>query len=334
MKAFLCFALPLLWLGSSCERLWLRPGAEVTPETVFDEAWSFSDAHYSFFAFKGIDWDAAYATYRPQIRADMPDTALFRVIADMLYTLRDGHVNLRTPFDRSRNWSWYLHAPPNFSYDLLERHYWQGRERFVGPLVVYDFGDVGYVWYESFSQTLTEAHWNEVMASFADKKGLILDLRNNGGGSISNAYTIAGRFVSEPTVLARTQVKEGPGHEDFSALRDIEVAPRGDSAFTRPVAVLVNRRSYSATNFLATFLSALPQVTLVGDSTGGGGGAPAFTELPNGWNLRVSSTRLFALDGTNVEDGLAPDIAVDLDSLEAQQGRDSMLERALALIRE
>ncbi|MCB0638398.1 MAG: hypothetical protein KDC54_17330, partial [Lewinella sp.] len=66
---------------------------------------------------------------------------------------------------------------------------------------------------------------------------------------------------------------------------------------------------------------------------GGGGGAPSYTELANGWTLRVSNTQLEAPDGFNVEDGIPPDVQVDMDEADRDEGKDTILERALELIR-
>ena len=103
--------------------------------------------------------------------------------------------------------------------------------------------------------------------------------------------------------------------------------------FTKPVMLLTNRSCYSATTFFTTYMQNLPNVTTVGDWTGGGGGAPSFTELANGWNLRVSNTALFTPDGFNVEDGVPVDVPVDMDETDVDNGMDTILEKALELIR-
>ena len=62
------------------------------------------------------------------------------------------------------------------------------------------------------------------------------------------------------------------------------------SAGKRKVVVLTNRHSYSATNDFVNSMRCFPNVTLVGDKTGGGSGLPFSSELPNGWGVRFSAS--------------------------------------------
>lgn len=331
MYKFLLIA--ILCLFVACEQVLLQPEPGDDPESLFTEAWTFVDREYAFFKFKNIDWDAEYDRYKSRIRPDMSEEELFQVLADLLFVLRDGHVNLESPFDRSRNWEWYLNSPENFNYSLLERNYFLGEEQFVGPLVVKDFGDVGYVYYGSFLRTVEDRHIDYVVDRFQDKKGLIFDIRNNGGGSVSNVDVLTSRFTTREAVVAKIRYKNGPEHEDFTPFFGLKVKPEGSQAFTKPIILLTNRKSYSASNRFTQYMQELPQVTVVGDTTGGGGGAPAFTHLANGWLLRVSATQQFTLKDFNVEDGIPPDIQVSLPPRDEIRGVDSILERALAELR-
>ena len=335
-------------LFGSCELLFMAPVPDTSPQSIFDQVWQFADTEYSFFELKAINWDEVYGTYQPQVRANMNAQELFDLLAQMLYELRDGHVNLRSPFDFSRNWQWFLDYPQNFDYTVLERAYFQGNEQYVGPFVVCDFGDVVYAYYGSFGSTVTDSHLDYLFTTFAERDGLILDVRDNGGGSISNAYRIANRFVAERTVVGYQVYKNGPAHDSFTEPEAVVLEPPpGAVLWEKPVVVLTNRSSYSATNLFAALMVDLHEdpdpdrVTLMGDTTGGGGGIPAFTELTNGWVLRVSAHQFF-LPGEpedfNVELGIPPDIKVDMapleiDPAEPENSSDTILEAALAWIR-
>ncbi|MFK7923982.1 MAG: S41 family peptidase [Bacteroidia bacterium] len=333
------FLLSFLFLAS-CEQLFLKEESQNTPTAIFEDAWNFADQEYSFFAYKGVDWDEVKSRYQPLVNDNMSEEELFEVLADMLFELRDGHVNLRSDFDRSRNWTWYLNSPPNFSLPLLERSYFKSEQQFWGPFTVYDFEDVGYMRYSSFGDGISNGVLDDILTRFAERKGLIIDLRDNGGGSLGNAQTFVRRFAEQEQTIGRWRFKSGPGHEEFTDWEDVSVTPAKDGEdalrphFYGPVMVLTNRLSYSATTFFTQYMRELPNVTILGDTTGGGGGAPSFTELANGWVLRVSATQLEALDGFNVEDGIPPDVQIDLDPVDEANGIDTILEEALRLIRE
>ena len=100
------------------------------------------------------------------------------------------------------------------------------------------------------------------------------------------------------------------------------------------MALLTNRSTFSAANNFASVMSKLPQVTLIGDCTGGGSGMPFSSELPCGWAYRFSASPVYDADMRLTEFGVKPDIYVDLDPEQALKGIDTMLETALDYIRD
>lgn len=335
MKKYILILLALALTFSGCEAFLIPPDSGSSQTAIFDEAWHFADRHYTFFDYKGIDWDDARARYEPLVNDSISDDSLFNVLAAMLYELRDGHVNLASDFNVSRNARWYLDSPPNFDADLLERSYFREEEEYAGPFVLYDFGDVGYVRYSSFLNTITWSNLNYLMQRFGDREGWIIDIRNNGGGSLLNAYTFAELFTADTVAFGQMQVKNGPNHADLSAPMEELIQPDPeDTTFTKPLVLLTNRSSYSASNTFTLMMQSLPQVTMIGDTTGGGGGAPADTELANGWILRVSGTVLRDPSGFNVENGIPPDEGVTLTQADEAAGVDPIIERALQILRE
>ncbi|MEN0045771.1 MAG: S41 family peptidase [Bacteroidota bacterium] len=341
IQHILLFLTPLLFYN--CETVFFEEETPFTAQAIFDEAWEFADREYSFFEYKEIDWNAVRAEYDSRIDSVMNREDLFDVIADMLFELRDGHVNLRSSFDRSRNWRWFLDYPPNYNFDVLERNYFKEEQQFVGAFIVHDFEDVGYMHYRSFSSTASEGALNYIMEKFKNHKGIIVDIRDNGGGSSGNVTRIARRFTQESILVGRERYRNGIGHNDFSEWENVRLEPYEPDSdiendtiayhFTKPVVLLTNRSCYSAASFFTQYMKALPNVTVMGDWTGGGGGAPTFTELANGWILRVSNTQFESPDGFNIEDGIPPDEQVGLRQEDEIAGIDTILEEALAFLR-
>ena len=328
-KSTFLLLLSLPFVLSGCERLFIKDDPADDPVTNFEVMWSTIDKKYSFFEYKNIDWDSIYHVYRPMITPDMPPHRLFNVLAEMLYELEDGHVNLVSFFDISRNWEWYLNSPENFDYSVLERNYLRDDYEITGPFRNRFFDSVGYIYYGSFSSGFSSGQLDYLMDKFKDTKGLIIDIRHNGGGSVLYTDSLANRFAPQEQVVLYEQYKDGPAHNDFTDLFPIYVMPRETDQYLKPVVVLMNRHSYSASTFFAGKMAALPNVILMGDTTGGGGGIPIDYELPNGWRFRFSASQTFTPDGLNIEGGVPPDIAVAMTQADIANGVDPILEAAI-----
>ncbi len=317
-------------LFSSCENLFMEDDPANKPEENFEILWKFVDEKYSFFEYKNINWKQVYHKYRPMVGENTSEAELFDIMSDMLYELRDGHVNLFSDFDISRNWNFFTDRPQNFNYTVIERNYLKDDYKITGPLfnTILDT-NIGYIYYSSFVNTISEDNIDYVLHRFSQMKGIIIDVRNNGGGNPYNAFLIASRIADTKRKVYRTYLKNGPGHEDFSEPNDVYIEPEGDIGFTKKVAILTNRSSYSATTFFAAMMKAFPNVVLIGDTTGGGGGMPAGGEMANGWSFRVSASRTFMPDGYNIEGGVPPHIQINTSPLDEANGIDSIIEKAI-----
>jgi len=73
----------------------------------------------------------------------------------------------------------------------------------------------------------------------------------------------------------------------------------------------------------------LPNVVVVGDQTGGGGGLPMNSELPNGWMVRYSACPMYDANMQNIEFGISPDIKVDMSHTDMDKGIDTIIETAI-----
>lgn len=307
------------------------------PQGNFEALWTIIDEHYYFLDEKGIDWDAVHDTYACRIGPEMTREELFIVCADMLDELKDGHVNLSAPFNTSYYRKWWSDYPQNFSERLIEESYFNFNYRQTGGM---KFGilseNIGYIYYSSFSNPVGEGNLDNVLYFLKNTQGLIIDVRDNGGGNLTNVETLVSRFITRPTVVGYISHKTGPGHNDFSEPFEIEYKPaaEGRIRWGKPVIVLANRSTFSAANNFVSVMKLLPGVRVVGATTGGGSGMPYSSELPCGWSVRFSACSMLDAERRSTEYGVEPTegCAVDMNPLEALSGKDTILEFAIALL--
>lgn len=307
-----------------------------TPSGNFEALWKIMDEHYCFFDYKaeeyGLDWNEVYSTYAPRISSSMTNSQLFEVLGDMLSEVRDGHVNLSSSADFARYWSWKEDYPTNFS-DTLQRIY-LGTDYKIASGLTYKILDdnIGYVYYGSFSDAIGEGNLDEVMLYLIFCQGLILDIRNNSGGNLTYAEKLASRFTDEKVLVGYLQHKTGTGHSDFSSMEEQWLEPSSNMRWHKNVCVLTNRSVYSAANEFVKYMKELPNVIVVGDSTGGGAGLPFTNSLPNGWYVRFSACPMYDKEGSSTEFGIAPDVEVGISDEDFLKGRDTIIEKARELL--
>lgn len=322
------------FIFASCEHAFMEKDEPSDPVSVFDYLWNKVDQQYAFFDVKGIDWDSVRNVYRPKVSDDTSNDSLFRVCAAMLNTLRDGHTNLISGFDVSRNDSVYykMVMHKNIDEKVLMLNYLTLNYHVTGAFSHNTIrnGQVAYVRYASFENPISEDVLKYIVNRYKDCKGMIIDLRQNSGGSISNIRMLLSIFDNHKQPLYKTQIKSGKEHDAFTELETV-CAPDTcilKNPYTKPVAVLIDRGSYSATSFFAVCTMAYSNIRLFGDYSGGGLGLPNGGALPNGWTYRFSITRTIALDGQNYENGVPPDTRVILDPSCTAQGIDNVIETA------
>ena len=282
-----------------------------------------------------MDWDSVYEVYRPKIDDQTSKDSLFRVCAAMLNTLQDGHTNLISTFDVSHNDSVYykMYAEKNIDEDVVMHNYLTFNFHTTGSFShnAIRNGKVAYVRYASFENAITETALKHLVNHYYENcNGMILDLRQNGGGNIDNIRMLLSIFDNHKQPLYSTQIKSGKGHNDFSELTTVCATDTCilETPYNKPVAVLIDRGSYSATSFFALCTMGYDNIRLFGDYSGGGLGLPNGGALPNGWTYRFSITRTLALDGSNYENGVPAQERVLLDPTCTAQGIDNVIEAA------
>lgn len=155
-------------------------------------------------------------------------------------------------------------------------------------------------------------------------KGVVLDLRGNGGGFIDAAQEVAGLWLDKKVVVA-----EKTNNKVVEELKS-----GGNPILTGiPTVVLVNGSSASASEIVAGALQDYKAATLIGEKTFGKGSVQKILDLGAGTQLKVTVARWYTPNGKNItKEGISPDQAVELTAADTDAGRDPQLEAALSVL--
>ncbi|MBO4621972.1 MAG: S41 family peptidase [Paludibacteraceae bacterium] len=141
-----------------------------------------------------------------------------------------------------------------------------------------------------------------------DCRHLIIDLRGNGGGLISEALTIAGYFLPKGTEVVTTKGKLQTSSRSYKTISD-PICP------TLPLTILVDDHSASASEILCGSLQDLHRATLVGEKTFGKGLVQNIRKVVHDGNLKVTTAKYYLPSGRCIQGtGVTPDITVEEDS--------------------
>jgi len=321
-------------LFSACQ-VFLGPEADTSPESVLYSLWKdFNDIH----AYIQIrmdnnsdfeNWEEVYKFYKNELSTGNLD--LFDACGDMLNELADPHVNL------------YATGGNISAYDTSIYTYKRGssyaseREEFIGIMRSYlsDEGiitpddsflygvfnsapHIGYLYIPRFVNSDDPSGsygWVEAIDNIAkffreNTSALIIDVRYNTGGMSPVMEYIAARFASVQANYLMTSPKNGPGRDDFSEPMIYRITPAG-TPYTKPVALLTNRASFSAAEWFTLAMRNQPHVTHVGLSTCGALSIRTVRPMINGWYYSISAYKVTDINGMCYEGfGIRPHVEI------------------------
>lgn len=190
----------------------------------------------------------------------------------------------------------------------------------IGYVMVYDFlGDA----VEGFAAALENFET-------AGVKGMIIDLRNNGGGLLDASVAMADMILPEGTVVS---MRDKLGNEEVFSI--------DNEYYNVPMVVLVNEYSASASEILSGAIRDYGEGTLVGTTTFGKGVVQSVVDFPDGSGLKVTTARYFTPSGECIHEvGIEPHVTVELDEEvvtlyginNLPHDQDAQLQKAIELI--
>ena len=157
-------------------------------------------------------------------------------------------------------------------------------------------------------------------------KGLILDLRDNGGGWLNTAIETASEFLPVGTTVLLE--KDGDGTETV-----YKTQRGGGRALDVPMVVLINQNSASASEIVTGALLVHKRATIIGKTSYGKGSVQIQPELSNGGAVSVTIARWYMPDGTLIHGvGIKPDIEVEYTAEDFENGIDPQLDAAIEFL--
>lgn len=340
------------------------------PVHTFDTFFSTLRENYPFFRAKGVDWDAMRAKYRPQVRPDTTDDELFKTLSAMIEPLHDIHTQLADDTGKRRTLNFRPGTPyPTEKYladveaatraqlpkkvhsyangkiqyaDLKQQGTKQrGTAQDIGYLRI-----TGFIGFADGKKPDADADSAALDRALADiftaqrtraLRGLVIDLRFNGGGADALGTKIAARLTDRTYTAYTKSARNNPSDADgWTPGQPIRVHPAKGPRYTGPLTLLTGPLTISAgESFAQSLLARSPAPLRIGEATQGVFSDTMDRALPNGWTLTLPNEKYADADGRTYDGtGIPPThhepvyAAADLAKL-----RDPALDRAVRELR-
>ena len=192
--------------------------------------------------------------------------------------------------------------------------------------------EVGYLRLRAFNEQSSDqllSKIKDLSKTNKDIKGYILDLRNNPGGLLSQAVKISDAFLDSGEIVSI----RGRNKDDIK----IYTAKKGDVLNGKPLVVLINRGSASASEIVSGALKDHKRAILLGEKTFGKGSVQTIIPLKDKGGLRLTTAKYYLPSGTSISEiGVEPDISVKENKTDFKindDKKDNQLQYALNLFR-
>lgn len=202
------------------------------------------------------------------------------------------------------------------------------RDEIVNPSVRSEItaDNIGYLRISRFSDKDTYALANQAAKDFKDKgvRGVVLDLRGNGGGYLETAQEVAGLWLGSDKVVV-----EERGNENTKLYAKGQPVLAGV-----PTVVLIDGGSASASEIVAGALHDHKAAQLVGEKSFGKGSVQVIKEIASGGELKVTIAKWYTPNGKNItKEGIEPDVKVEVTDADIAASRDVQKDKATEILK-
>ncbi len=303
--------------------------------------WELFDQKYVGFDVKNVDWVAIHDEYNQLAENISSHDELQDLLIEMVGELDDHNAflqDLDDPYNPSFSPTYSPDIEINYDesvlMELLEPWDFQWDNPFYAMWGSCVIDSIPYFAIRHFDAFFTYVCFSDEIQTLLDAPGMIIDIRMSDDISLIPVMQISAAFADEYRTLFFTQYRTGAAHSDLSNLSRQAVIPRA-WAFTKPVIVLTGEQVTGAAEAFASAMEQMPHVTLIGDTTGGGGNIPGYFDqiywpLWEDISMTCPFARVFTADTVSIEGkGILPDIYVQTTPADFLAGHDPVLEYAI-----
>tara|TARA_Y100001970_G_C14236311_1_gene862026 strand:- start:358 stop:1500 length:1143 start_codon:yes stop_codon:yes gene_type:complete len=190
--------------------------------------------------------------------------------------------------------------------------------------------EIAYLRLKSFNENSDKQLFKKIKEFEKNKKavGYIIDLRNNPGGLLTTAISVTDFFLDDGEIVSTKGRKLIETRKFF--------AKKGDAINGKPIIVIINNGSASASEIVAGALKDHKRAIILGETTYGKGSVQSIIPLRNGGGMRLTISKYYLPSGKSISEvGVSPDILVEEkgDSFKINTDTDNQLEYAINLLR-
>jgi carboxyl-terminal processing protease len=333
------------------------------PDRDFEKFWSAFNDNYAFFRLKGVDWDETYKKYKPQVTSKTKETELIKIFSEMVEPIKDGHITI----SKGEDILYKVKKPSAFKNEFkgIEKDLWKTsfetlhRNGFseikgIGPIVkdenlyyVSQNSEIGFIRISRCFGTLESIFddkkeiddtklmlsvFDSILNSFSEKKGIIIDIRANGGGH--GGEELASRFALEKTITHYKSIRKKGGYENFTELDPIFISPNVGVKYSKPIVILTNDKTASSAEDFTISLYMQKNVTTIGTNTSGMLSDMLGIDLSNKISFTLSNQRYYSKDKILLEDvGIPVKIEIKNTRKDIENKIDPVIEKALEVLK-
>ena len=361
---------------SSCKKLFIKPDETGETNRNFQIFWNDVNNSYPYFEEDNINWKDRYNEYSPKITSSTSIDELYTYMTQMLTGFSDGHLSVQygkksfaNPKMRpniaelvtedgvengiSQNDVDYYYNFHNINkgyIDAVDYHVITASNGIANPTIdtvcIYGYRAVDQIVYINLASFLTEYRFDNLLAdifkAYPNSKGMILDLRMNGGGNLGIMWKALSLFVPSNVSeikYAFNREKVGPLPQNYGAETYFAIEKNNFSiSYNQPIVVLANRLSVSAAEHAVLAMREIKKrgkkIKIVGDYTFGATSFIVERTLPCGIQYTLVNNKTFDINHQVIEKtGVKPDEFSYLKASNISKGIDDQMVRALEIIK-